>query len=92
MPFDWSVFGSAISGALVGGLTTGFFALKTTKKAHDNQLEHATKNEEKLIQGLLQALHDEIETVFDRYQETIGFKARIIKRRGSPFNVLSPGK
>lgn len=79
MSFDWSVFGSAITGAVLGGLITGYFALKSTKKAHDNQLKQATKNEEKLIQGLLQAIHDEIETVFERYQETMGAKLESLK-------------
>lgn len=89
MLFDWSVFGSAISGALVGGFTTGFFALITTKKAHDNQLDHAKENEEKLIQGLLQAIHDEVETVFDRYQETMGSRLESLKD-GDPLLTYYP--
>jgi predicted deacylase len=79
MSFDWSVFGSAITGAVLGGLITGDFALKSTKKAHDNQLKQAARNEEKLVQGLLQAIHDEIETVFERYQETMGAKLESLK-------------
>jgi hypothetical protein len=79
MPFDWSVFGSAITGAISGGLITGYFALKTTKKAHDNQMQQATQNEKKLIQGLLQAIHDEVETVFERYQESMGAKLESLK-------------
>lgn len=79
MPFDWSVFGSAITGAVVGGVITGYFALKSTKNAYDNQLKQAAQNEEKLIQGVLQAIHDEIETVFERYQETMGAKLESLK-------------
>lgn len=81
MPFDWSVFGSTITGAITGGLITGYFALKSIKHAHNNQLKQANKNEEKLIQGLLQAIHDEIETVFERYQETMGSKLESLKDR-----------
>lgn len=72
MSFDWSSFGSAITGAIVGGLITGYFALETTKRSFKNQRAHADENEAKLIKGLLQAIHDEIETVYDRYQETMG--------------------
>ncbi len=72
MSFDWSSFGSAITGAIVGGLITGYFALETTRRAIKNQRAHADENESKLIKGLLQAIHDEIETVYDRYQETMG--------------------
>jgi hypothetical protein len=72
MPFDWSIFGTAITGAIIGGLTTGSFALISTYKAYGNQLKHVKENEEKLIKGLLQAIHDEIETVLEQYQETIG--------------------
>lgn len=79
MTFDWSIFGSAITGAVLGGLITGYFALKTTKKAHENQLEQVTQNEKKLIQGLLQAIHDEVETVFERYQENMGAKLESLK-------------
>lgn len=61
---DWSIFSSAITGAIVGGTLTGYFSLKATQKAHENQTKQLTKNEEKIITGLLQAIHDEIETVF----------------------------
>lgn len=79
MPFDWSVFGSAIIGAIVGGVITGYFALRSTKNAHENQLKQAAQNEARLIQGVLQAIHDEIETVFERYQETMGAKLESLK-------------
>lgn len=69
---DWNTFGSAISGAIIGGIIAGFFALISTQKSFDNQRKHADENEEKLIKGVLQSIHDEIETVIDRYQETMG--------------------
>lgn len=69
---DWSNFLSAIVGAIVGGFVAGFFSLKATQKSHEHEKEKSKENEEALIAGLLQAIHDEIETVYDRYQETMG--------------------
>ena len=43
MSFDWSSFGSAIIGAITGGLITGYFALRSTKDAHDNQMKQVAK-------------------------------------------------
>lgn len=69
----WSIFG-----AVVGGLITGFFSIIATRQAFKNQEDHANKGEEKLIQGLLQAIHDEMETVIERYQETMGARLDLL--------------
>jgi hypothetical protein len=65
-------FSAAIIGAITGGLITGLFSLISTRKAHENQQELVEINESKIISGLLQAIHDEIETVYERYQESMG--------------------
>ncbi len=79
MSFDWSTFGAGITGAVLGGIITGYFALRSVDKNYKNQLRQARENEEKLIKGLLQAIHDETETVFDRYQETMGARLESLK-------------
>jgi hypothetical protein len=89
MALDWISFGSAITGAVVGGLMSGYFALRGAEKNYRNQLKQNKENEEKLIQGLLQAIHDEIETVFDRYQETMGSRIESLKD-GEPLLVYYP--
>jgi hypothetical protein len=65
-------FSAAIIGAITGGLIAGLFSLISTRKAHENQQKLAEINESKIISGLLQAIHDEIETVYERYQEAMG--------------------
>ncbi len=72
-------FLSAISGAVIGGILTGFFTLKATNKTYEHQKAHAKENEEQLIQGLLQSIHDEIETVFERYQDSMGSRLELLK-------------
>ena len=89
MSFDWATFGSAITGAVIGGLITGYFALRSADKNYKNQLQLTRENEEKLIQGLLQAIHDEIETVFERYQETMGAGLEFLKE-GEPLLLYYP--
>jgi len=38
---DWSTFGSAIAGAVIGGFLAGYFSLKATQKSHENQVKHS---------------------------------------------------
>ena len=78
---DWSSFGAAIIGAVIGGLIAGYFALRATNKSHENQQKLSTHNDELAMAGYLQAIHDEIETVFDRYQESMGARLESLDDR-----------
>lgn len=89
MSFDWCAFGSAITGAIIGGFIAGYFALRATKNAHRNQMEQAAKNEATLIRGVLQAIHDEVETLFERYQETMGAQVESLEE-GKPLLLYYP--
>ena len=79
MEFSSATFWSAITGAVIGGLITGYFAILATNRSYQHQKRHAEENEEKLINGLLQAIHDEVETIYERYQETMGSKLESLK-------------
>jgi hypothetical protein len=63
-----------LAGAIVGGLIAGYYSLRATREAHRHQKILAEENEKLIISSLLQALHDELETVFDRYQEGMGHR------------------
>ena len=64
-------FLTTVIGAIVGGLIAGYFSSKATKDAHANQKSISQENETQIIRSLMQALHDELETIFDNYQETL---------------------
>lgn len=61
-----------LAGAVTGGLIAGYFSLTATREAHRHQKTLAEENEKLIISSLLQAIHDELETIFDRYQDSMG--------------------
>jgi len=58
--------------AIIGGLIAGIFSLYAVKLTNQHNQERLEKKEAKELQGLLQALHSEIESVFEHYQNTAG--------------------
>lgn len=80
---DWMSLISGVVGAIIGGLLAGCFSLKATSKSHENQVKLAEDNEAQLVSGLLQAIHDEIETVFERYQNTMGVRLDTLEEGGA---------
>lgn len=68
----WETLIVSVVGALVGGGLTGYFTLRAADKSHKNALDLQKQNQKKLIKGFLQAVHDEIETLWETYQAGIG--------------------
>jgi hypothetical protein len=63
---------ASLAGALIGGTIAGFCSIRAVKTAHEMGMKVQEKNQEKIIQGLLQAIHDEIETLYDMFRERAG--------------------
>jgi len=78
-----------LAGAIVGGLIAGYYSLKATKEAHRHQKNLAEENEKLIISSLLQAIHDELETIFDRYQDSMGNRLESLND-GEPLNFYYP--
>jgi hypothetical protein len=75
----WQTLIVTLAGALVGGGLTGFFTLRAADKSHKDSLELQKQNQKKLIKGFLQAVHDEIETLWDTYQTGIGVQLEALQ-------------
>lgn len=67
-----------IAGAIIGSIVGGLFTLKAANLSFKEQRNQAEENEKKIIQSLLQAIHDELETIYDRYQETMGSRLEVL--------------
>jgi hypothetical protein len=78
-------FSSAIIGAIIGG----YFTLKATKDSFKNQKEELIENEKRLIKSILHSINDEIETIYERYQETMGSRLESLKH-GEPLLCYYP--
>jgi hypothetical protein len=75
--------------AVIGGIIAGFFSILATKMAFNHQRKQSEDNEKVVISSLLQAIHDELETVYERYQETMGAKLESL-RENEPLNFYYP--
>jgi hypothetical protein len=63
---------SGLVGALVGGFIAGYFSLRAVKLAHKHTLELEEKKQARLIDGYLQGIHDEVETLYVGFEQRIG--------------------
>jgi hypothetical protein len=79
---EWVSLLAGVLGAIAGGCIAGYCSLKAITRSHNNQLVLAKTHEEQTISGLLQAIHDEVETVFDRYNENMGVQLEALRDGG----------
>jgi hypothetical protein len=75
--------------SIVGGLITGFFALYGVYRAYQYNLKKQKKDEKNLIRGVLQALRDEINTLWDIYILTAGQELENLQQN-APFTSYYP--
>jgi len=61
-----------LGSAILGGIITGIFSLWAVNKSHKKEISRLKSQENSLIQSLLQSIHDEIETLWDTYQQGMG--------------------
>jgi len=80
---------SGLIGAVIGGLLTGAFSIFAVNKSENFARDSKTKQDKRTLKGLLQALHDELESVNDRYQETMGAQIESLPD-GQPLLVYYP--
>lgn len=64
----WSAFGSAV----IGGVLAGAGSWIATQQAHKNNLKKQKTDQERTQKALLQAIHDELETLWQVYQDGMG--------------------
>ncbi len=82
---EYSININSLISALIGGSLT----LLGVIIAHLMDVSRQEKNEEKLINGLLQAIHDETKTLWERYMEGIGNKLEKLPN-GKGFFIYYP--
>ncbi len=80
MTINWDILISTGLGALIGSVLT----LIATYVAHKLDRNAVKENERKLVFGFLQGVHDEIETLWDNYQEKVGARVESLQQ-GQPF-------
>ena len=75
----WQTLLVTVVGALLGGGLTGYFALQASDKSHVHALDLQKQNQKKIVMAFLQALHDEIETLWETYQSAVGFQLEALQ-------------
>lgn len=61
-----------VIGSIIGGAIGGWFSLRSTDKAHRQQRERESDSRKAIVYGFLQAVHDEVETLWETYSASAG--------------------
>ena len=85
MQIDWDALWSSGLGALIGST----IALIATFISHRLQRSQQDENEQRMLHGILQAIHDEIETLWDNYVDGIGHQLEALAD-SQPLNLYWP--
>lgn len=80
---------STLAGAYYGARIGGKFTLAALEEAHKRTILLQKENQELMVKRLLQAIYDEIETMWEMYKEKLGFQVDALKD-GEPFNYYVP--
>lgn len=75
--------------AVIGGIITGLFAIWAVHITHKKEMKKIKEQEESLMNGLLQSIHDEVETLWDIYQEGMGVHLEALPE-GHPLLMFYP--
>ncbi len=75
--------------SVVGGVIAGAATLFGVYLTHKHDLEKQKINEAAVVKGVLQAIHDEIETLWNRYQDEVGVRIETLPAN-SPFAMYYP--
>ncbi len=65
---------STLAGAYYGARIGGKFTLAAVEETHRRTVVLQKENQELMIKRLLQAIYDEIETMWEMYKERLGFQ------------------
>lgn len=82
---DWNTFLSSGIGALAGSALT----MLATYLSYRWEVSKQVKKDSQMLIGVLQAVHDEIETLWDLYMEGIGHQLEALQN-GQPLNMYYP--
>lgn len=86
---NWDSLNSGLIGAVIGGILTGVFSILAVNKTEKHHRDARTENDAKVLKGLLQALHDEIDSIYERYQENMGARIEALQE-GTPLLIYYP--
>ena len=75
---------SSLLGAIIGGRMTRNATVEATRIANEHQQALIDKANKDLLEGFIWSIHDEIESIYNRYNSTVGITLRAVP----PGNIL----